>query len=235
MFDWLKQAFAAARPRRSVQAASAPLRIRSRYDAAVTTEENRRHWASADQLSANAANSPVVRRTLRSRSRYEVANNSYARGIVLTLANDCVGTGPRLQMLTDDAPANRTVEKEFGHWAEAVGLAEKLRTMRMARAQDGAVFGMLVANPKVDAPVTLDLRLVEAEQVTTPNSGIGALSGAVDGIIFDTWGNPTEYHVLRYHPGDGRGVSTADFDRIPASSVIHYLRTDRPGCVVWRV
>ena len=31
--------------------------------------------------------------TLRNRARYEVANNSYARGIVLTLANDVVGTG----------------------------------------------------------------------------------------------------------------------------------------------
>ena len=53
----------------------------------------------ADGLSADAANSPEVRRTLRNRARYEVANNSYARGIVLTLANDLIGTGPRLQML----------------------------------------------------------------------------------------------------------------------------------------
>ena len=59
-----------------------PLRVRGRYDAAATTDENRRHWANADLLSANAANNPQVRRTLRSRARYEVANNSYARGIV---------------------------------------------------------------------------------------------------------------------------------------------------------
>jgi capsid protein len=69
--------------------------LRARYDAAATTDNNRRHWANADGLSANAANSPEVRRILRNRSRYEVANNSYARGIVLTLANDCIGTGPR--------------------------------------------------------------------------------------------------------------------------------------------
>ena len=68
---------------------------RARYDAAVTTEDNRRHWANADGLSANAANSPEVRTALRNRARYEVANNSYARGIVLTLANDVIGTGPR--------------------------------------------------------------------------------------------------------------------------------------------
>ena len=87
--------------------------IRARYDAAVSNDENRRHWANADNLSANAANSPLVRRLLRNRSRYEVANNSYARGIVSTLANDVIGTGPRLQMLTDNADANRFIEQEW--------------------------------------------------------------------------------------------------------------------------
>jgi hypothetical protein len=39
-------------------------------------DANRKHWAHADHLSANAAASPEVRRTLRNRARYEVANNS---------------------------------------------------------------------------------------------------------------------------------------------------------------
>jgi capsid protein len=68
--------------------------VRGKYDAAQTTHENRRHWANADHLSANAAVGADVRRILRSRARYEVANNSYAKGIVLTLANYVVGTGP---------------------------------------------------------------------------------------------------------------------------------------------
>ena len=87
--------------------------LRGRYDAAQTTYENRRHWANADHLSANATTSAEVRRILRSRARYEVANNSYAKGIVLTLANYVVGTGPRLQMLTDDPETNRLIEREF--------------------------------------------------------------------------------------------------------------------------
>ncbi|MEA3366566.1 MAG: hypothetical protein U9R68_00465 [Planctomycetota bacterium] len=66
----------------------------NRYDAARTTDDNSRHWIHADNLSADAANSPEVRRLLRNRTRYEVANNSYARGIVDTLANDLIGTGP---------------------------------------------------------------------------------------------------------------------------------------------
>lgn len=202
----------------------------ARYDAAVTNEENRRHWAAADSLSAKAANSPEVRRILRNRARYEVANNSYARGIVLTLANDTIGTGPRLQMLTPNAEANRRIEQEFFRWAKAVGLAEKLRTMRMARAQDGEAFAILTSNPRLPTPVKLDLRLVEADQVTTPD--LNALdSNAVDGIVFDSSGNPVEYHVLRTHPGDTLGVVGRQYDRLPAASVLHWFRMDRPGQV----
>ena len=204
-------------------------RIRARYDAAQTTADNRRHWSAADGLSANAANSADVRRVLRNRARYEVANNSYAKGIVLTLANDVIGTGPRLQMLTPDAETNRLVEREFSRWSQAVGLAEKLRTMRMARAEDGEGFALLMSNPQLASAVTLDLRLLEADQITTPDV-FSAEQNMVDGIVFDRFGNPREYHVLRQHPGDlsfdGAGL---EFDRISTSDVLHYYRCDRPG------
>ena len=75
-------------------------------------------------------------------ARYEVANNSYAKGIVLTLANDTIGTGPRLQMLTGDAEANARIEDAFEQWSRAVDLPGKLRTMRMARAETGEAFAL---------------------------------------------------------------------------------------------
>ena len=200
--------------------------VPARYDAATTNADNRRHWANADALSANAANSPEVRRTLRNRSRYEVANNSYARGIVLTLANDVIGTGPRLQMLTDNADANRIIERAFATWSTTVRLAEKLRPMRSARATDGEAFAILTNNPKLPYPVQLDLKLVEAEQVTTPDF---RFAGGIDGIVFDAAGNPVEYHVLKDHPGDNSAGFTQEFDRVPASAMIHWFRVGRPG------
>jgi len=202
--------------------------IRARYDAATTNAENARHWANADGLSADAAANANVRRILRNRSRYEVANNSYAKGTVLTLANDVVGTGPRLQVLTDDPEANRIVEQAFSGWASVVGLDEKLRTMRMAKATDGETFAILTSNPKLPARVTLDLRLVEADQVVTPLPLVG-LSSEVDGISFDPFGNPVAYTVLRKHPGGNRIGGALAYDRIPADSVIHWFRADRPG------
>lgn len=228
MFAWFSNLF----PSRTARPTSgrALRMVRARYDAAATNSENRRHWANADGLSANTANNPEVRRVLRNRARYEVANNSYARGIVLTLAHDVVGTGPRLQLLTSDADANNRIEHEFYRWAKVIGLAEKLRTMRTARAEDGEAFAILTSNPLLPTRVKLDLRLVEADQVATPDLN-PLRAGAIDGIVFDESGNPTEYHVLREHPGDGRLVmgSLMEYDHLPADSVLHWFRADRPG------
>jgi len=206
-----------------------PAVLRGRFDAAVTNAENIRHWAGADGLSADAAASPDVRRTLRNRARYEVANNSYARGIVLTLANDCVGTGPRLQLLTGDGETNRLVEKAFGDWAKEIHLAAKLRTMRMAKATDGEAFCVLTANPALASPVKLDVQLIEADRVSNPDFKF-TVTNAVDGIEFDPFGNPYAYFVLREHPG--QAVYTAGigaYDRISAEAMIHWFRADRPG------
>ena len=203
--------------------------LRAKFDAATTTPDNARHWANADGLSADVAANPQVRRTLRNRARYEVANNSYARGIVLTLANDVIGTGPRLQMLTDSTEANQTVEREFAAWAKATDLPGKLRTMRMSRAQDGEAFALLFSNDSLDSPVKLDLRLIEAEQVASPTavSTVGS-PNIVDGIAFDACGNPSQYYVLKAHPGSG-AAGALDYDTIPAASMIHLFRADRPG------
>jgi len=228
LLDWLRQLLP-SRTRTPAPAVTQALRlIRARYDAATTNDENRRHWANADNLSANAANSPNVRRLLRNRARYEVANNSYARGIVLTLANDVIGTGPRLQMLTENAEANRRIEQEWMQWSRAVGLPEKLRTLRMARASDGEGFAILTSNPRLPTSVQLDLKLVEADQVATPDLGFDR-NHAVDGIEFDDYGNPVTYHVLRRHPGDTSGGFSLRYDRVPADSMIHYFRHDRAG------
>ena len=205
--------------------------LRAKFDSAQTTPENRRHWANADGLSADAAANPEVRRVIRNRARYEVANNAYARGIVLTLANDVVGTGPRLQMLLADGAdrdTNQAVERAFAAWARAVDLPGKLRTMRMARAQDGEAFALLFSNDGLDSPVTLDLRLIEADQVTTPDLAM-AKQNAVDGIVQDAFGNPQAYHVLKEHPGGRNTGLGLEYDTVPAEAMIHWFRTDRPG------
>jgi len=218
--------------------------LNARYDAAQTTSENIRHWAMADGLSADASMSADVRRTLRNRSRYEVANNSYAKGMILTMAGDCIGTGPRLQLQTNDPKNNRQVELDFERWAEKVDLAAKLRAMRMAKATDGEAFAMLVNNPKLDHEVKLDIRLIEAERITSPYEKISATNGSgllqrsgssnrgaaayrCDGIEFDQYRNVKCYYVLKNHPGDV-SFKLDEYERIPVENMIHWFRQDRP-------
>lgn len=220
MFDKLKSIFHTRTP---------PARtVKARFDAAQTTRDNSQHWAAADHLSADMEASPEVRRTLRMRSRYEVSNNSYAKGLVQMLANDTIGTGPRLQMLTENEEFNEKVEAAFMCWADAVKLAPKLRTMRMARCQDGEAFAVLVTNPKVKDSVKLDLMLIEADRVSGELKWLDD-EGSVDGITFDQWGNPISYRVLKYHPGDTRYVPGDEAIRVPAEWMIHIFRQDRPG------
>ncbi len=181
----------------------------------------------ADDLSADAAASPQVRTALRSRARHEVANNSYAKGITLTVANDLVGTGPRLQLLTDHEDFNRRAERDFGEWADAVGLAEKLRTIKYARIQDGEAF-LLMARDRVPwRRVPLELHLFEADRVASPVEVLNDPRN-IDGVMLDDRGRPRAYRVLVDHPGSPLGHD-GDYVVFDAKDMIHVFREDRPG------
>lgn len=205
--------------------------VKASWDSAQTNDQNRRHWAGADQLAPNAAITPAVRRTLRARSRYEVANNTYAKGIVDTLANYIVGTGPRLQMQTPDKVLNAQIEAEFAEWSAAVSLPQTLKTVKQSETASGEAFVLMQTNKRIKAAAKLSLKLIEADQIATPWPSPVPEIDAVEGIESDESGFPLYYHVLRAHPGDlRRPVSlTNQFDRVPASAMLHLFKADRPG------
>ncbi len=203
-----------------------PRQLRARYDAAQTTSENANHWVMADSMTADAGQRPGIRRTLRMRARYESANNSYLRGITLTIANDTVGTGPTLKMNTGDAALDRIIEDEYGQWAEATRQSEKMRVMVQSTVIDGEVFALHFTNPQLDRnKVQLDFRLIEADQIASPTPW---MLQEVDGIEFDGVGNPARYHLLRRHPGSMMNFQAFEYDPIPASMMHHVFRADRP-------
>lgn len=198
--------------------------IVARYDAAQDSPTNRRHWAQADGLSAAAANSPEVRAKLRNRARYERDNNPYFLGLVLSIANDVQGTGPRLQILSDDEGLNQAIEQLWTTWSEAARLPAKLWTMTQAKLVDGEAFALLTTNPRLRHAVKLDVQLVEADQVAAADP----TSDLADGIEFDAYGNPVAYSLLEEHPGDA-GAWQRRARRIPARYMLHWFRQDRPG------
>ncbi len=199
--------------------------IRAKFDSAQTTADNRRHWANADSLSADASATASIRKILRSRSRYEVLNNSYGFGIISTLVNDVIGTGPRLQMLLDDRGLCDEIETAWEAWASDIRLSEKLQTMRFSRAVDGESFAILGDNPNNGNEVFLDMQLIEAEQIAAQAGS----QDPADGIEYDNWGNPKSYRVLTSHPGSGASLSGTGYTTVPAEFVIHAFRRIRPG------
>ena len=221
---------------------------RAKFDAASMTGEALRHWRGADNLSADAELLPEIRRTVVSRSRFEVANNGFLGGILQTLADDTVGTGPRLQLYFDDPEydINRDDDAEraklqrreirFRKYARQIRLASKLRLARLAKARDGEVFFQKVVNPKIRDVNKIDIVLYETEQVGSDTRKDvedywkNGVPKEVDGILYDRNGNPTQYRFWRIHPGAVNSIgSLTDFYLVPAESVIHYAHLSRPG------
>lgn len=208
--------------------------LRARFDSQFTTDQNRRHWAMADAMSIDASASWMVRRVLRMRSRYEYHNNSYYQGMVNTVADYCIGEGPRLHMQTSSKRLNKVIEQLWEEWAAEVALGQTLHTMRAARCYNGEAFSLMRNNPNLDSPVKLDLFEVECDQVTSPLFGLYPSQYPdqfFDGVVLDPWGRPEKYHVLRQHPGAfGAFVLMGyEFDPWPAKYVLHDYRRIRPG------
>lgn len=202
--------------------------VRAGFDAAKTTKDNARHWAMTDFCSADAEASNEVRSILRRRSRYEVLNNSYAKGLVQMLANDTIGTGPRLQIHSDSYALNERIENDFNKWAAEVRLSQKLHLMRIARCQDGETFAILGNNPKLDSKVKLKIDVIEADQIQSDDFVGSDDTTTVDGIKYDAYGNPVSYRMMKHHPGDN-SRSSLEYIDIPAGSMIHTFVEYRPG------
>lgn len=201
--------------------------IKASYDAGNYDQDNANHWSFANGASADASGSPLVRQNIRNRARYEVLeNNSYGRGILETISQDTVGTGPRLQLNLPE-PAAAAIEREYGYWATAINLPDKLRTMVTSKTVDGEAIAKIVTNPPIPADVKLDIQLIEADRLTSP-SGIWDEANYVDGIHLDEYGNPSAYDILKVHPGAAASMNMMEFNTFRRSQIIHFFRPDRP-------
>ena len=202
---------------------------RASFDVIKDTKDNMRHFAMADGLSADADANETNRANLRYRSRYEVLNNCYAKGIVQMLANDTIGSGPRLQFLSEDESLNDKIEADFAEWAKEARLPQVLRLMRIARCQDGETFAVIMTNPRMSSSVKIKLDVIEADRIHgDPKTEEDETE--VDGIRYDKYGEPVSYKVYKYHPGDDkRFASLDDYAVVPYKYMLHTFVKYRPG------
>lgn len=197
-----------------------------RYDAAQLTPYTREMFVNCDGRNADASNNPATRARLREFARKEVANNSYARGLTLIVASDTIGRGPRVNV--DESVADAAeIEKSFLEWSNEINFAEKLRTARVAKMIDGETFGVFYKDKTLKHRSKFNVKFLESEQIGTPLSV--AKYDDVDGIEINEYGDPVEYYVLKDHPGASNRTNGDDYVKIPASSIVHWYREDRPG------
>lgn len=210
-----------------------PARLHARYDAAQDTDAFRNYWSNADSSDADSANSRSIRSRLVPRARYEIANNGYADGIAQTYATDLVGKGPTLRMQSNSTAFNQLVESEWQKWCKAVMFRRKLWCQAHAKHSDGEGIAVVRYNPGLKHRVKFDLCLYETEQCQTPSLEFALKNSdanAIDGLLFDNFGNPTFYHILPRHPGGGNfSSSTEEPEVIPAKFVLHWFLMRRPG------
>lgn len=235
-------------PRAAQRAARRSGGIDGIYDAAQDDVTNTDHFANADALNANAANSPGIRKTLRERGRYETFNNPNLDGTIDKVGNDLIGTCPHLQLTLPEEweevdrefrrrirrqvpkGAARIVERKFAQWARRVVLGGKLRLLDNASRREGEGFGMLITNPALpESMPQLDIRLYETDQVDTPfldwTDPLAFPGGRLDEV-----GNVVEWHLLKAHPGSNVWVANyLEYEKVPDERMLHWSKPRRAG------
>ena len=214
------------------------VRVHARYDAALTNPDNHRHWALADGLSADAAASPAVRRTLRNRSRYEVP----------TTAMPAASSSPWPTTRSAPAPGSRCSRRHSTGLMHSAGRArssslwsrtdrvwpEKLRTLRVALRHGRR--GLRASSPATPAYATpVQARLANWSRPTgfaPPRLGSVDRRRQLGGRHRLRRGGqpgrvPRPPHTT---PATDTWSWVAQYDRVPAESVIHVVPLpDRPG------
>lgn len=187
-----------------------------------------------------------TRQRLRDLSRYEYRNNPHLRGLCQKIDNETIGKGPRLT-IDPRTPSDRSrraadrVEKMWNEWVCSTGFVEKLRLMCSERRIGGESFSVVAANRTLNVPI--DFTVYEGDQFQSPaewywknRRGDGNNQGCYDGIIFDRYGNPSRYMMLKDHPYGNYGAwELQNFESfnpvryIDSTSCFHWFYKERPS------
>ena len=79
----------------------------------------------------------------------------------------------------------------------------------------------------------IQLQVIEADHIDTMKDGPAEKEGHywVQGVELDALGRRTGYWIFRNHPGDHRRSMSLESVFVPAQSMLHIYRVDRPGQV----
>jgi capsid protein len=232
--NWLRRTFVPRSTAAQKEAALAQIRdqfrehMRARYDGTSTNRLNQNHWAAADYLSPSGANSVQQRHIARMRARYEYGSNPLYAGIINTLADHTIGTGPRVEFQYPDLNLNRQLESLWTEWDVAAEFGAKMHLAKLTEANQGECFGLTIGNPRLQSRIQLDYQLLEADYVTSLRPWYNRWQS--DGVTYDTCWNPLSYTIVTEAPNDLVPIVVGTQQHVvDASRVWHFYRATRPG------
>lgn len=196
---------------------------------------------------ANAVTGPAVGK-IRDTARDLVRNQGIAESAVRTIANNVTG---RYGITAKPENGSKAIAKEWKRWAESTDcdsdgrhdLAGLQRLIMRSIVTDGEVIvRRRLRRPDDGLSIPIQIQVLEADYIDTLKFGIVELrrTGSaevvgrnviINGVEFNVLGQRVAYWLFRQHPGDVLGGFTAQSYRVPAESVLHVYRQDRPGQV----
>lgn len=195
------------------------------YEAA-TRRRGDYHWITG----AGSADAEILKSipTLRAKARDLVRNNAYASRAVQTLVSNIVGDGIKPKSATGSATIDRRVTALWKEWAEEIAFDGLQALAVRSMIESGECLIRRYTRRLGSMPVPMMIRVLEGDHLDATrqqNAGGGRIAG---GIQYDPVDDVEGYWLYSRHPGDATGFRM-DSAFVPAASIQHLYRVDRPG------
>ncbi len=176
--------------------------------------------------------------TLRSRARFLVRNNPYARKAQRVFVSNLIGTGIRpIPQPTNDGLKD-DITQLWNDWVDEADADGVLNFYGLQELVGNALFEagecFIRRRPRLardGLSVPLQLQLLESEFCPYELNFVAQNGNVVrSGIEFNAIGQRTAYYFWKSHPGEYTlPLAQAGWTRVPAADVLHVFKPVRPG------
>lgn len=177
--------------------------------------------------------------TMRERARDLVRNNPHATKAVQVLVANKIGTGIMAQASASNARRVKRIEERWKRWVDSCDFTRRTdlygiqALVERTRVESGEALVRFIRTPmdgSQDVPFRLEV--LEPDFINDSiNRTIGDNRYIKHGIEYEG-ARVVAYWLYESHPGDGLSYAPKrEFNsvRVPASEIIHYYKTSRPG------
>lgn len=235
MTTWLDRTIAYVAPQwglKRARARAAGQLLERHYEAAATSRRTsgwNRSAADANLVMGGALNN------VRTVARDLVRNNAHAASAVRTIVDQVVGWG----IVAKPEPSNQRVLEAWKGWAESTdcdadgrcdfyGLQKLI--LRTVVESGECLVRRRIRRPEDGLAIPLQLQVLEPDYIDTVKTMLRNVGRRIiNGIEFDPIGRRSAYWLFPEHPGSPLYTGSFASEPVPAESILHVYRQDRPG------